>query len=89
MFPERWLAGNYRQTRRSRLNSWPSKHRRMLLAEETPSRIVWNYKLGRRRSRSRGGGEAQCQTGRAAEAQEQGKGKGTNMVRSTFRNGST
>eukprot|EP00972_Heterocapsa_arctica_P028033 4123914-Heterocapsa_arctica.AAC.1 len=36
MFPERWLAGNYRQTRRSRLKScrtstaegcWPRKHR--------------------------------------------------------------
>eukprot|EP00972_Heterocapsa_arctica_P075560 11145724-Heterocapsa_arctica.AAC.1 len=48
MFPERLLAGNYRQTRRSRLDSRPNKHRRRLLAWETPSRTVWNYKLGRR-----------------------------------------
>eukprot|EP00972_Heterocapsa_arctica_P009919 1459491-Heterocapsa_arctica.AAC.1 len=46
MFPERWLAGNYRHTRRSRLNShrtstaegcWPRKHRL-----ELPGATSWN-----------------------------------------------
>eukprot|EP00972_Heterocapsa_arctica_P010450 1536233-Heterocapsa_arctica.AAC.1 len=46
MFPERWLDGNYRQIRNSRLNSQPNKHRRSLLAEEAPSIIGWNFKLG-------------------------------------------
>eukprot|EP00972_Heterocapsa_arctica_P114986 16445494-Heterocapsa_arctica.AAC.1 len=41
-----FCAGNYRQPRRSRLNSRPSKHRIMLLAEDTLSRTVCNYKLG-------------------------------------------
>eukprot|EP00972_Heterocapsa_arctica_P005717 845255-Heterocapsa_arctica.AAC.1 len=48
MFPERWLAGNYRQARRSRLNARPNRHSRSLLSEEAPSRIAWNYKLGYR-----------------------------------------
>eukprot|EP00972_Heterocapsa_arctica_P021110 3107065-Heterocapsa_arctica.AAC.1 len=38
MFPGRLFAGIYRQTRRSRLNSHPNKHRRRLL--------VWNYRKG-------------------------------------------
>eukprot|EP00972_Heterocapsa_arctica_P000625 91261-Heterocapsa_arctica.AAC.1 len=46
MFPERWLAGNYRQTRRSKLDShrtrtaegcWPRKHRL-----EFPRTTSWN-----------------------------------------------
>eukprot|EP00972_Heterocapsa_arctica_P006638 971609-Heterocapsa_arctica.AAC.1 len=57
MFPERWLAANYRQTRPSRLNPrrtstaqgcWPRKHRL-----ELPGTTIWdvvekNYKLGPR-----------------------------------------
>eukprot|EP00972_Heterocapsa_arctica_P074394 10978520-Heterocapsa_arctica.AAC.1 len=46
MFPQRVLAGNYRQKRRSRLDSRPNKHRINLLVKEAPSRIVWKYKLG-------------------------------------------
>eukprot|EP00972_Heterocapsa_arctica_P070658 10437567-Heterocapsa_arctica.AAC.1 len=46
MFPERWLAGNYKQTRRSRLNSrrtstaevcWPRKRRL-----ELPGTTSWD-----------------------------------------------
>eukprot|EP00972_Heterocapsa_arctica_P055922 8248186-Heterocapsa_arctica.AAC.1 len=46
MFPERWLAGNYKPKRHSRLNQRPNKHCRRLLSKEAQSRIVCNYTLG-------------------------------------------
>eukprot|EP00972_Heterocapsa_arctica_P042209 6222854-Heterocapsa_arctica.AAC.1 len=67
MFPERWLAGNYKQTRRSRLNSrrtrtaegyWPRKHR-LELPGPTSWHVVAELQAGTARGHTAGGAEAE------------------------------